>query len=1717
MQLAFTRIETVGSENDWTNDIEIGDIDGDGDFDLIRVGSNQSYIHINDGAGRFSETRLLGTATDSLRIAKLGDLDGDGDLDIAVSTALYINDGKGYFTVTATKIGAPVALGDLNSDGALDIVTDSSIYFNNGEGQFQTSVTFGAGAEILGDMNRDGLLDIVALGSVYINEGAGQTFSMKEYTAEAIMSHAIAVADMNEDMWPDIVFATTARTSGHLQVLQNDGTVGFTATTTYTLNGSTPHLALEDISRDGRPDIVVAQHKGPKTIYITGAEQPVTFGSSDDYVLDVAVADMNSDLYLDVIVGNLMQPSIIFFGNGAGTSAYSYTSSLAPGTLGDLDNDKDLDIIAPTGVLLNDGTGAYSRTQLVDALPGGDAIGDMDGNGSLDVIDGGVTESRIYFNDGFGRVARISVFGVGADNRSCLAIGDLNNDSALDVVGAGGTYFNDSAGQLLDDIAPVAYGDHRQCILGDVDSDSDLDLITLQQHESAVLVVYFNNGAGGWSNSRLTSLPSSATVIAFGDLNNDDYSDIALGRAQNHDLIYLNDRNGNFHLSGAFGSGTDRSTHVMVGDIDGDGDLDIALANAGEEEDAIYLNDGSAHFESWISIPNLASGSHGPVSLGDIDGDGDIDVFGYIGVIVNNLHTNRNSANRDHSVRVLRPIPTAEGEGYSTPIILEGHPIAVPYMLSDPESNLIGRVDGFFSLDGGGHWRPAVAYPGTITTSLATSPAGVMHTFLWDPYTSGVFGQSDNVVFRIKAYTQSSIPAPIGTFRYTNTVPGPFVYPYVAANSYPFRLRGTQVQVFSETVQKGRELAEALVYRLRVGAQQGAQLFPSPERILHTDGQGYLQGRGALVENEAIMALWPVKVQPPFTALWPELISHEITFTGNVRIYFTSARPTTTSLEFVPIIQPGTQKLGIKQSNKLVLFNLDLALEWDARKDTRFMEQLTFNLQRTSQLLFDWSNGQAALGQVRIFHDARRYPAESGFNPWIDSHIRIYASNRIRPSASVGGIISPGLQISETVQGKNITYNAGQVRMGAIWNRYGETSGNLGDDWARALAHELGHYLFFLEDNYLGLDDNGMLVTVPAEGDPNTSCPGAMNDPYRESQSEFHPQSGWTNSGCTKTLSFQSTMRSDWETISKFYALTPPAESFTMMNQGPAMLPLAVTQLQVFSPTSTIQTFDAPIFYLTKPNGGAYAPGANARAYLFQDDWLTELGQPTLDQVQAWGARPGDRLCVYETAAGVLGCERISALDDQIAMQAVEAWAPEIVATPVTSRTISLRVTTSAANTNIGARLYPTDIAAPPCILLNADGHGQFTGVFPALEQPTLDGFVHVWTQPNTDSACTEPQGDATLEAVTGYAVGGNPVHLRARRTLTRAGGVHLRARRAPVISADGQVMIFGETFDLYQDEEWFFTLQATGAVPDIPPGRSLVGQAYLLSASANAPDLTDASISFGYLGEQVPASEEGFLRIYFWQQDATVCLQYGLTTPCWESLYTFRDVEYNLASARTKGPGLYALLSSFEIPLTNIGWNNFAYPVPQSQTVASALASLEGAYTIVYGYQPGESGDAWKVYGPDTPDWVSDLKELRFGQGYWIYTTRATTLYLAGQQTVQAASADRLTLPPATFYGSVAPTDHLTPQPNMVVTAWIGDRLCGQSQTQLQGGSVVYSIKVAADDGSVYAGCGIVGRTVSFQVDGVHLAAQGVWDHTRLQDLSFRRSNQLFIPLIHR
>jgi hypothetical protein len=767
------------------------------------------------------------------------------------------------------------------------------------------------------------------------------------------------------------------------------------------------------------------------------------------------------------------------------------------------------------------------------------------------------------------------------------------------------------------------------------------------------------------------------------------------------------------------------------------------------------------------------------------------------------------------------------------------------------------------------------------------------------------------------------------------------------------------------------------------------------------------------------------------------------------------------------------QTLTVSSASPLVLFNLDVSLQWDGRYDENYMAQLGSDFQRASQLLYDWSNGQAALGRIRIYHNREK---------WDDAHIRIYASEKQRPMALQGGIVS-GV-ISDT-QISSITYAPGQVHMGAVWNRYGDAGTSLGDDWPRALAHELGHYALFLNDNYLGLDASGGLIPVD-------SCPGAMTDPYREDfpYDEFHPAAGWLPA-CKDTLSNQTTGRSDWQTIEQFY----PALNGSQTNSGPSILPLAVTDIRWFGPVTPTLAIADPTFYLVT-NGARVEPGASSRAFLFQDGWALDLGKPKRDRVVARGAKPGDEVCVYEASEQRLGCETVTQGDEFIEMMRFSGWQPEITVTPLNTITIQVNVTgVVTTGLSLRAGLYPLSGSEVKELPLAASA-GGYSAIFP-LDQPTFEGYVRVWVD----------EARPRREMITDFALGGNPARMRGSGAHMRGSGARMRGSGAPIMSADGQVILYVDDTQLAADE--FYTLQAATAQPEPLPWASLVGQAYQLTASRTDMDLSQASISFSYLGDEVPAGEEDWLRVYYRDPLSTT----------WSILPTNLDTYNNTASAPARGVGMYALMSSLEIPLPDQGWNLFAYPVNATRAVSDSLRSIAGRFGIVYGYDGSDTANPWKGYNPTVPGWVSDLNYLEFGHGYWISVTQPITLYLRGAGGTALNSISGMGgYPPATFYGNVQGSAGWTPTPGMPVTASINGKSCGSGLTRLVNGQVRFVIDVLADGWGSTAGCGTPNKTISFYVDGKKMMTTAVWNNNRWWDVPLLLPGQrMYLPIVKR
>jgi len=166
-----------------------GDLDGDGDTDLVLAGSSSFYVLMNDGGGTLTHhsTRLM-TLTGATNEVVLADEDGDGDLDLFIArnpeqSQFWLNQGDGTF-VLATQKMAPsnrtvrATAADIDGDGDLDWSFGTTSYTGipsrfmvrrrSLSGDYDDLLDYhpspdGVGPSAWADIDRDGDLDLLAL------------------------------------------------------------------------------------------------------------------------------------------------------------------------------------------------------------------------------------------------------------------------------------------------------------------------------------------------------------------------------------------------------------------------------------------------------------------------------------------------------------------------------------------------------------------------------------------------------------------------------------------------------------------------------------------------------------------------------------------------------------------------------------------------------------------------------------------------------------------------------------------------------------------------------------------------------------------------------------------------------------------------------------------------------------------------------------------------------------------------------------------------------------------------------------------------------------------------------------------------------------------------------------------------------------------------------------------------------------------------------------------------------------------------------------------------------------------------------------------------------------------------------------------------------------------------------------------------------------------
>ena len=225
-------------------------------------------------------------------------------------------------------------------------------------------------------------------------------------------------------------------------------------------------------------------------------------------------------------------------------------------------------------------------------------------------------------------------FGVGSDFVN-EAWGDFDGDGDLDLalgleVGQDGVYINDGSGHFPISVTFGTGSDTTDSVAwGDFDNDGDLDLAVGNWGEQNY--VYLNNGNGTFDQNGVPfgapfgAITLTTKSLAWGDANGDGFLDIAVANESGPSIVYLNDGNGAFDPNGVIiGTSNDSDRSMAWGDFNNDGAIDLAVANINGQS-AVYVNDGTGHFP--ITVPVGASTAVAmSMAWGDMNGDGDLDL-----------------------------------------------------------------------------------------------------------------------------------------------------------------------------------------------------------------------------------------------------------------------------------------------------------------------------------------------------------------------------------------------------------------------------------------------------------------------------------------------------------------------------------------------------------------------------------------------------------------------------------------------------------------------------------------------------------------------------------------------------------------------------------------------------------------------------------------------------------------------------------------------------------------------------------------------------------------------------------------------------------------------------------------------------------------------------------------------------------------------------------
>ncbi len=345
-------------------------------------------------------------------------------------------------------------------------------------------------------------------------------------------------------------------------------------------------LAIGDLDGDGKPDLAIA-NSSSNTVSVlrnTSSNGLITAGSfankvdfaTGAYPRSVAIADLDGDGKPDLAITNTNDNSISVLRNTSSSGA------------------------------INTGSFATKVDFATGSTPHGLAIGDLDGDGKPDFA---------------------------------IANSGTNSISVLRNISSSGLITSSSFAARVD----FATGVYPTSVaIGDLDGDGKPDLAITNNNSNSVSVLH-NTSVNGYISTGSFATKVDFTTnsmpyrIAIGDLDGDGKPDLAIANSGTNSISVLrNTSSSGLITSSSFAARVDFTTgsivsSLAIGDLDGDGKPDLAMANASSNTVSVLRNtsaSGSITVASFANKVDFATGTYFPssVAIGDLDGDGKPDL-----------------------------------------------------------------------------------------------------------------------------------------------------------------------------------------------------------------------------------------------------------------------------------------------------------------------------------------------------------------------------------------------------------------------------------------------------------------------------------------------------------------------------------------------------------------------------------------------------------------------------------------------------------------------------------------------------------------------------------------------------------------------------------------------------------------------------------------------------------------------------------------------------------------------------------------------------------------------------------------------------------------------------------------------------------------------------------------------------------------------------------